>query len=283
MSDRTRLADEILTRPPLTSLEFDAAPQLAVDGYTASWAQFARSGSVDLRQADGLTLFTTSLPDHNLNRVLQTRLTAAAAEAGIDRAAAHFDALGVPFSWVVGPSSEPATLPDLLRARGYQSHDSTTAMVAWLDSLPATEPPASLTIEEVADRESHERWMQRWTAEFPDWAVANWSRLFADAGFAPDRTLRRYLGWWDGKPVATSALTLGAGIATIGCMGTIESLRGRGIGTAMTVAPILEARRRGFHIAALLSSAMGRGLYERLGFRACGTVEFFRKPAPASE
>ncbi len=99
-------------------------------------------------------------------------------------------------------------------------------MVARLDSLPATEPPASLTVEEVA---------------------------------------------------------LGAGVATIECVGTIESLRGRGIGTAMTLASLLESRRCGFRVAALLSSATGRGLYERLGFRACGTFKFVRGPAPASE
>jgi predicted GNAT family acetyltransferase len=282
MSDRKSLADEILTRPPLTLLERDTAPQLAVDSWISIWAQNARTASVDLRHEDGLTLFTTGLPDDNLNRVLETRLTSETAEAGIDRAAAHFAARGVPFIWTVGPTSEPANLPELLRARGFRLNDSSTGMMARLDALPATELPASLTIEEVADTESHERWMQRWTAGFPDWAVANWSRLFVDHGFAPDRTLRRYLGWWDGEPVATSALALGAGLATIECVGTIEALRGRGIGTAMTVAPLLEARRHGFRIAALLSSTMGRGLYERLGFRACGTFEFFRRPDPAS-
>jgi GNAT superfamily N-acetyltransferase len=48
---------------------------------------------------------------------------------------------------------------------------------------------------------------------------------------------------------------------------TIESARGRGYGTAMTWATIADAEP-GVRVAVLKASALGRPVYERMGFRA---------------
>ncbi len=47
---------------------------------------------------------------------------------------------------------------------------------------------------------------------------------------------------------------------------TIEAARGRGYGTAMTWAAIADAAP-GVEIAVLQASALGRPVYERMGFR----------------
>ncbi|MGH2484401.1 MAG: GNAT family N-acetyltransferase, partial [Ktedonobacterales bacterium] len=75
-----------------------------------------------------------------------------------------------------------------------------------------------------------------------------------------------YLARLHGEPVATSALAPQAGVAGVFAVSTVAAARRRGIGAAVTLAPLLDGRDRGFHIGVLQSSQMGYSVYARLGF-----------------
>ena len=70
-------------------------------------------------------------------------------------------------------------------------------------------------------------------------------------------------------------LYLGAGVAGIYNVATLQEVRRQGIGSALTVAPLLQARAWGYHIGTLQSTPMGLHLYYRLGFREYCTFQAY--------
>lgn len=69
-----------------------------------------------------------------------------------------------------------------------------------------------------------------------------------------------------GEPVATSALARAGGVAGIFSVTTIESARRRGIGKAVMMAPLLDARDNGYAVGVLQASEMGYSVYASMGF-----------------
>src|SRR5437763_7470996 len=77
-----------------------------------------------------------------------------------------------------------------------------------------------------------------------------------------------WLGTVDGRPVTTTRLHVGAGVAGIYGVVTVDDARRRGYGEALTRHVLHVAREHGLRIAVLQASASGRGVYERIGFRS---------------
>ena len=72
---------------------------------------------------------------------------------------------------------------------------------------------------------------------------------------------------YDGAPVSTATLVVADGVAAVYGVGTVIGWRGRGLGRAVTLAVLHEARARGCDLAFLNPSDLGYGVYARLGFR----------------
>ena len=142
-------------------------------------------------------------------------------------------------------------------------------MAADLEALPQHVPaPAALTIERVWDDRTLDSWAHTLALGFGEGErEAFWVRdVYRRVGYDDAGAWRHYLGRLDGVPVATATLFLAAGVAGIYFVSTAPRYRGQGIGAAITLAPLLEARALGYRVGVLGASPMGYGVYRRLGF-----------------
>lgn len=99
--------------------------------------------------------------------------------------------------------------------------------------------------------------------------------MYRKAGLSDQGAWHHYLGYWNGEPVATTSLFLGAGVAGIYFVWTLPSARRQGIGAAITLAALQDARRLGYRLGILGASSMGYSVYQRLGFREYCKLEIY--------
>jgi len=209
-----------------------------------------------------------------MNHVLHTKLEPEQADARIAATIGHFRSKDSPqLTWWVEPGAQPFDLGERLTTHGLVYSAGAPGMAVDLLALQeGPSPPKNLRIETVSDRATLTHWIQPFFFGFggPGGFGGRDERntaleLFAGLGF--DLPLRSYLGRVDGEPAAISQLFLGAGVAGIYCVATVPEARGQGIGTAMTLAPLREARELGYRIAILQATPMGEGVYRKLGFQ----------------
>lgn len=222
--------------------------------------------------------FISGLPFELCNGVVRTAFTAADVDAKIDEITKHFIERNVPAAWLVGPSTQPADLGSRLEAHGWILGETDPGMAIDLLTLREDDSlPPGLVIKEVSDGEKLKQWIRTMTvgSGIPDSMQNMLLDLCARYGFVHVPSVGYYLGLLNGEPVATSLLFMAGGVAGIYDVATLPEARGQGIGTALTVAPLLAARTRGYRFGVLQSTQMGLNVYRRLGFQEYCTFSFY--------
>jgi ribosomal protein S18 acetylase RimI-like enzyme len=181
-----------------------------------------------------------------------------------------FRAHQLPLAWIIDTQGTPPNLGGYLIAEGLYRVPDVPGMAAEITSLHSPHPTQKgLVIERVENEMMLEAWVNIFHEVFglPDYAADFWQDSLASLGLEADKPLRHYLALLDGKVVGTSSLLVGAGVAGIYNVATIQEVRGRGIGTALTLQPLQIAQQEGYHIAILQSSDMALDLYRKIGFK----------------
>ena len=127
-----------------------------------------------------------------------------------------------------------------------------------------------MLIEEVQDERDLADFKRVLIAGYgmPDLMADGWVQASRRAGIGKT-PWRMYLGRLNGEPVATNIILNGAGVAGVYGIATIPSMRGKGIGGAITLKPLLDARDKGYSYAVLFASDMAIHTYQRIGFQLC--------------
>ncbi len=220
----------------------------------------------------------TDVPFPLFNSVLNARLAPENVDAAIEAAISRCRSRNVPMLWWTGPATRPADLGARLEAHGWVHDEDTPGMAADLAALNENfSTPPGLVIHPVRDASALQQWCRAFIAgyELPDWLRDPVLDLFSEVGVGENNPMQLYLARLDGEPVATSTLLLGVGVAGIFNVATLASARRKGIGAAVTLAPLCDARARGSRVGILSSSSLGFPVYEQLGFRPYCTLSHY--------
>ncbi|HNQ96068.1 MAG TPA: GNAT family N-acetyltransferase [Anaerolineales bacterium] len=220
--------------------------------------------------------------------VWNTRLSEHEADTVIDETIAWFKEQNAPFFfWWTGGITTPDDLEERLAKRGMISMAEQTqelakgilsteqgspCMVAELSKMNESvlaKTPAGFVIKE-AEKESHLYDFKKVFVEtyaIPEWAGQAWVDATLKIGIGKTQW-RIFVGYLNDNPVATNMLFNGAGVASVYAVATLPSTQGKGIGAAITLKPLLDARdKEGYKYAVLFSTEMGVKVYQRIGFR----------------
>lgn len=226
---------------------------------------------------------TAGVPFPLFNHIYLTRLPPENIDARIEEVRRLYAEHRLPFFWSTGPFTSPPGLGTRLESRGLRCVQQLPGMAADLRALDEDAPSlAGLTVERVRDAEVAREYVEVMRAGFgmPEFTAEPLFGILSALGFAEEAPFGHYVGRLDGEVLATASLSLAAGVAGIFNVATLPAARRRGLGTALTLAALRDARGRGYRIAILQSSDVALGIYRRLGFEQYSTYSVYLGSGP---
>jgi GNAT superfamily N-acetyltransferase len=188
----------------------------------------------------------------------------------IDTIISQANRIKIPFLWWVGVLSKPHNLGEYLVEAGLIKHE-TTGMYLNLSKLDEKQyhkavDQSKITISRVSNPKEEEEWIDVCAVAFEvdeskDEISYIWRTFFKHSD--------AYLATYEGKPVGISLVLYSSGVAGIYCVGVCPEFRNRGIGKAITMAPLLQAKKKGYEISILMSSELGFNVYSQIGYKEC--------------
>jgi ribosomal protein S18 acetylase RimI-like enzyme len=219
------------------------------------------------------------------NTVLRAHLARCDVDVAVEAAIQRGRSRNVPVLWLTGPSTRPKSLGASLEAHRFV-HDLDQDRLGMTVNLGASadvsELPEGLTIEQVEGSEGLKTFVGVVSAPFgfPTYVSDAMKSLFNSVGLEADAPLRHFVGRLAGEPVAGASLFLAAGVASLQLVGTVSGVRRRGIGTAMVLRLLREARAEGYEVAVLEAREAVADLYRRVGFQVfCRLGSYVWDPA----
>jgi GNAT superfamily N-acetyltransferase len=222
-------------------------------------------------------------PFGSANHIFSIRFREPAATAAADLLE-RLQGTGAAVTWWLTPSTRPVGLDRVLAARGLREEELEVGMVLDRGSFTPPPPRPAFSVETV-DASTAADWVAVMAASYgwPDMGRAGMVRdAYGFAGGPPAVNAVHLLARDGDRPVACSSLFILPSGAWVTNVGTIPAARGRGAGSAVTVAAIEAALGAGHARIWLAASLLGAPVYRRLGFRSvCSLGRFTSGSASA--
>ena len=212
-----------------------------------------------LDENDEMIRFSTGLPSPMFNGVARTRIETVSAQL-----------LEQPFFWWTGPQSAPPDVDDRLEAAGLTpaGRNWPAMAMALADIDEAQAAPDGVEVEPVSSPRELEQWGTIFCAahDLPPWSADSWIEAARRLGFR-DLLWQHWIARLDGQPAGVGLSHTGGGVVGLYGIGTLSTARRRGVGSALTLVPMLQGRDEEFRAAILHATPDGERLYPRLGFK----------------
>jgi ribosomal protein S18 acetylase RimI-like enzyme len=266
----------------LKDLEANTLIEAMVANTVGFIGMFKDSPEIEASLESGAAWFRSDIPFPLFNGVFRTNLSADISDSVISKILSKFKERDLPMIWSVTPLSRPRDLAQRLESQGLKYGGDIPSMAVDLNTLPdELHIPDGLAIQTVQNRDELASWCDTLIEiyQFPAFVSDALFNFLAIPGFGPEAEVRNYMGFENGRLAAVSTVLFAGGVAGIYNVGTYPSHRHRGFGRAITLAPLLHARERGYRVGVLQSTKMGFGLYSKLGFKEyCKFGRFFWVP-----
>jgi GNAT superfamily N-acetyltransferase len=212
-----------------------------------------------LEENEDMLRYTTGLPSPMFNGVARTRVETVSAQL-----------LDQPFFWWTGPQSSPPDLDDRLEAAGLQpaGRDWPGMGMALADIDEEQAAPQGVEIERARSEPELKEWGRIFCAahDLPPWSADSWIEAARRLEFR-DLPWQHWTARLDGEPAGVGLSHTGGGVIGLYGIGTLPVARRSGVGSALTLVPMLAARGDGLRAAILHATPDGERLYPRLGFK----------------
>ncbi|HCI80765.1 MAG TPA: hypothetical protein DHW02_13860, partial [Ktedonobacter sp.] len=155
-------------------------------------------------------------PLHLANGIVRATFTSGPVEEILKAKLQQLASYNVPMVWLTGPSTLPTTIGSSLEACGWMRDDA-PGMAIDLHTLDEHVVLPRLTIERVDNEVMLKTWLRIMIvgSEIPEEGLTLLLDMVSKHGYKNLSSVYFYLGTLDGKPVATSLLYLGGGVAGI--------------------------------------------------------------------
>jgi GNAT superfamily N-acetyltransferase len=188
------------------------------------------------------------------------------------------DAAHHPVFWAAHSREEAERLEPALTQHGLNPVEVTWGMGRDLDGMPRVQSSLrNLSVARVDNPGRLADFVRVLASDRPaDTAtLERWLDVETRLGFDARQPWQRYIGLLNGEPVTTAAVYQTHNTAGVYHVQTVESARGRGLGTYMTSYALKAARERGARTGVLIATGMGHDIYRRLGFEDCAELHLY--------
>lgn len=221
----------------LADFTHEALVEAIHDSWNSMMRLFASSSLYERLETPGLTAINSHLEIPMFNRVISTSLTSENADERIAETVEYFSSRGLPFNWQVDPGNTPSDLQGRLERHGFERSE-TPGMAVVLDDVKIPEAPEGFRLERVETPEQNQRYARLLVHAygFPAFAEGAMTEVFEEMEIRDD--LCHYLGYYENNVVATTTVLYSNGVAGIYNVATLPEVRGKGIGSTITAAPL---------------------------------------------
>jgi ribosomal protein S18 acetylase RimI-like enzyme len=234
----------------------------------AAIIEFYQTMAVAQHQFGDIFAFVTGVISTSLNVAIDTRIDRRNSAALIQPVTDFFDQHQVPWGWFITPAAKN----DLID-HGFSLDEEAPAMYFDLQAALPKVDSRHITIEELTPANDLLSWIDPIYDGFgASDGEDTYRKLNADIFNSGLGKLRHFVAYIDNVVVGASTLFITKNAVMIHNLATKISFTRRGVGTALTLYMMEQARQSGIRHCFLDSSTDGFGLYRKIGFKIYSTT-----------